>query len=187
MNQKKMSMFSLGKPLSFNAKRALLKGIAASVIVTALYITIVVVTTPNLPPATAIATAFTINPLIIGGTAAAVGAQVAMTSYSKSLGCSLRGRKGLVGAGSGGTAFSSFLSFFSLVPLGCCGSWLLILSLLPSVVGTSVSAALIQYSIPLSYAGLAIVAGFTALTAAKLRKELKLRQSSISKFKEDNR
>jgi hypothetical protein len=46
---------------------------------------------------------------------------------------------------------------------------------------------LIQYSIPLSYAGLAIVAGFTALTAAKLRKELKLRQSSISKFKEENR
>jgi membrane protein implicated in regulation of membrane protease activity len=74
-----------------------------------------------------------------------------------------------------------------LVPLGCCGSWLLILSLLPSVVGTSVSAALIQYSIPLSYVGLAIVAGFTALTAAKLRKELKLRQSSISKFKEENR
>jgi hypothetical protein len=188
MNQKKMSMFPLGKLLSFNAKRALLKGIAASVIVTALYITIVVVTTPNLPPATAIATAFTINPLIIGGTAAAVGAQVAMTSYSKSLGCSLRGgRKDLVGAGSSGTAFSAFLSFFSLVPLGCCGSWLLILSLLPSVVGTSVSAALIQYSIPLSYAGLATVTGFTALTAAKLRKELKLRQSSISKFKEENR
>jgi hypothetical protein len=99
----------------------------------------------------------------------------------------LRGRKGLVSAGSGGTAFSSFLSFFSLVPLGCCGSWLLILSMLPSFVGTSVSAALIQYSVPLSYAGLAIVVGFTSLTAVKLRKELKLRQRAVSKFKGDNR
>jgi hypothetical protein len=93
-----MSMFQLGRSLSSNAKRALLKGIVIGVIVTALYITIVVVTTPNLPPATAIATAFTINLLIIGGTATVVGAQVAMTSYSESLGCSLRGRKGLVGA-----------------------------------------------------------------------------------------
>jgi hypothetical protein len=131
-------MFTLRKPLSFNAKKVLLKGIVVGLIVMAAYVTIVVVTTPNLPPANAVATAFTINPLIIGGTAIAVGAQVAMTSYSKSLGCSLRGRKGLMGAGSGGTAFSSFLSFFSLVPLGCCGSWLFILSLLPSFVGTSV-------------------------------------------------
>jgi hypothetical protein len=180
-------MFALRKPLSFNAKRALLKGTIVGLIVMAVYSTIVVVTTPNLSPVTAIATAFRINPLIISGTAIAVGTQLAMTSYSKSLGCSLRGRKGLAGAGSSGTAFSSFLSFFSLVPLGCCGSWLFILSLLPSFVGASVSAALIQYSIPLSYAGLAIVVGFTSLTAIKLRKELKLRQSAFSKFKEDNR
>lgn len=180
-------MSVLRKPLSFNTKKALLKGTIVGLIVMAVYVTIVVVTTPNLPPATAITIAFTINPLIIGVTAIAVGAQVAMTSYSKSLGCSLRGRKGLVGAGTGGTAFSSFLSFFSLVPLGCCGSWLLILSMLPSFVGTSVSAALIQYSVPLSYAGLAIVVGFTSLTAVKLRKELKLRQRAVSKFKVDNR
>jgi hypothetical protein len=157
------------------------------VIIMIAYLTIVVVTTPNLPAATAIATAFLINPLIIGGVAIGVGAQAAMTSYSKTLGCSLRGRKSFITAGTGGTAFSSFLSFFSLVPLGCCGSWLLILSLLPSVFGTAVSGALIQYSISLSYAGLAIVVGFTGLTAIKLREELRQRDMTISQFKEDNK
>jgi hypothetical protein len=47
--------------------------------------------------------------------------------------------------------------------------------LLPSVFGTAVSGALIQYSVPLSYAGLAIVVGFTGLMAIKLRKELRQR------------
>jgi hypothetical protein len=182
-----MSLSILRGPLSLNAKRALLKGLVVGAIVVIAYLIIVVVTTPNLPAATAIATAFTINPLIIIGVAIGVGAQVAMTSYGKTLGCSLKGRKGFMSAGSGGTAFSSFLSFFSLVPLGCCGSWLLVLSLLPSVFGTTVSVALIQYSIPLSYAGLAIVVGFTGLTAIKLRKELRRRDKTISQFKEDNK
>jgi hypothetical protein len=177
----------LRKRLSINALQALLKGTAVGIIVMAAYLVIVVVTTPNLPATTAIATAFAINPFIIAGTAIGMGAQVAMTSYSKSLGCSVRGRKGFMSAGSGGTVFSSFLSFFSLVPLGCCGSWLLILSLLPSVFGTSISAALIQYSISLSYAGLAIVVAFASLTAVKLRRELKLRERRLSKsYKEDN-
>lgn len=182
-----VSMSIFRRPLSFNAKRALLKGFVVSIIVVAAYLTIVVVTTPNLPAATAIVTAFTINLMIIVGVAIGVGAQVAMTSYSKTLGCSLRGRKGFISAGSGGTVFSSFLSFFSLVPLGCCGSWLLILSLLPSIFGTTLSGALIQYSIPLSYAGLAIVVGFTGLTAIKLRKELRQGDRTVSQFKEDNK
>jgi hypothetical protein len=59
--------------------------------------------------------------------------------------------------------------------------------LLPSVFGTAVSGALIQYSIPLSYAGLAIVVGFAGLTAIKLRKVLRQRNRTISQFKEDNK
>ena len=182
-----MSMSIFRGSLSFNAKRSLLKGFVVGVIAMVAYLTIVVVTTPNLPAATAISTAFTINPLIIVGVAIGVGSQVAMISYSKTLGCSLKGRRSFLSAGSGGTAFSSFLSFFSLVPLGCCGSWLLILSLLPSVFGTTVSGTLIQHSIPLSYAGLAVVVGFTGLTAIKLRKDLRLRDKTISKFKEGSK
>jgi hypothetical protein len=77
------------------------------------------------------------NSIVIGGTAAAVGAQIFFSGYGKSVGCRLD-RKGM-GAGSGGTAIGSFFSFFSLVPLGCCGSWLLVLSLLPSVFGNALS------------------------------------------------
>src|ERR671922_1668530 len=173
-------MSALRKPLSFNAKRALLKGFGVGVIVMIAYLTIVVVTTPNLPAATAIAAAFLINPLIIVGVAIGIGAQVAMTSYSRTLGCSLRGRKGLMSAGSGSTAFSSFLSFFSLVPLGCCGTWLYILSFLPSIVGGTLSATLIQYSRPLSYIGLATVWGFAALSAIKLYMELEERKMMMN-------
>jgi hypothetical protein len=102
-----------------------------------------------------------------------------LTSYSKSLGCRLdKRRKGIFGGGSGSTALSSFFSFFSLVPLGCCGSWLLILSMLPSVFGSSLSVVLIEYSRLLSYIGLAIVFGFAGLSALKIKKELQQRNSS---------
>lgn len=67
---------------------------------------------------------------------------------------------------------SSFLSFFSLVPLGCCGSWLFILSMLPSVFGGTVSVILIEYSTLLSYVGLVIVLGFAGLSILRLRKKL---------------
>jgi len=62
------------------------------------------------------------------------------------------------------------------VPLGCCGWWLYVLSLLPSVVGTGVSAVLIEYSQALAYLGLAIIFGFNALTYVKLQKEKKIRK-----------
>ncbi len=78
---------------------------------------------------------------------------------------------------------SSFFSFFSLIPLGCCGSWLLILSFLPSVLGSAFSVALIQYSRPLSYLGLFIVLGYTAFTAIRLKKELKKAQIVETKGK----
>jgi len=61
------------------------------------------------------------------------------------------------------------------VPLGCCGWWLYVLSLLPGIFGTGVSAVLIEYSQPLAYVGLAIIFGFNALTAYKLKQEKKIR------------
>lgn len=171
------------KRLSYNAKKALTKGIVVGTITIFVYLLIVVVTTPNLPPSAAITTALTINSLVIFGTAIGVGSQMFISSYGKGLGCLLNKRKRIIGAGgSGGTAFSSFLSFFSLVPLGCCGSWLFILSFLPSIFGSTLSAVLIQYATPLSYVGLGIVFGFAGLQALKLRRELK--QRSTDKVKE---
>ena len=106
-----------------------------------------------------------------------IGLQVFLSEKSKQLGCKLDVKRKALGGNSGSTAATSFFSFFSLVPLGCCGWWLYALSLLPSVVGTGVSAVLIEYSQVLAYVGLAIIFGFAGLTAMKLKKEQKLQNS----------
>jgi hypothetical protein len=102
---------------------------------------------------------------------AGVGLQIFLSTYSKGLGCRLDVKRKASGGNSGGAAMTGFFSFFSLVPLGCCGTWLYILSLLPSVVGSGLSAGLIEYSQPLVYLGIAIIFGFNGITIHKLRKE----------------
>src|SRR5919106_399901 len=165
--------------LSYNAIGALVKGTIVAAMTAVIYLAIVVITTPSLPAIAAINAAFRVNSIVIFGLAIGVGIQFFLTSYSKGLGCRLdKRRKGIFGGGSGSTALSSFFSFFSLVPLGCCGSWLLILSMLPSIFGSSLSVVLIEYSKLLSYTGLAIVFGFAGLSALRLQKELQERNSS---------
>ena len=174
--------------LSYNARTALKKGITMATITAIAYLAIVVITTPALPPEAAIGAAFAINSPVIFGISIGVGAQILISSYGKSMGCSSdKKRKGVFGAGSGSTAVSSFFSFFSLVPLGCCGSWLLILSYLPALFGSTLSVALVQYSKPLSYIGLTIVLGFAALSGYKLNRELKLRKKGIQKVQEGSK
>jgi hypothetical protein len=124
----------------------------------------------------AISAAFQINSIVIIGMGIGIGLQVFLSEKSKRLGCKLDVKKKAFGGNSGSTAATSFFSFFSLVPLGCCGWWLYALSLLPSVVGTGVSAVLIEYSQVLAYVGLAIIFGFAGLTAYKLKKEMKLQK-----------
>lgn len=150
------------------------KGITVGIITIITYLGVVVVTTPALAPRDAISAALQINPVIIFGMGFGVGLQTYLSSYSKSIGCKLTMKKKAFGGNSGGTAFTSFLSFFSLVPLGCCGWWLYALSLLPSIFGTGVSAILIEYNRPLSFLGLAIIFGFSGITIYKLRQERKI-------------
>ncbi len=156
------------------------KGILVGIITIVAYLTVVVVTTPALPPDAAISAAFEINSIVIIGMGVGVGLQMYLIGKSKMLGCKLNVKKKAFGGNAGSTAATSFFSFFSLVPLGCCGWWLYVLSLLPSVVGTGVSAVLIEYSQTLAYLGLAIIFGFNALTAIKLQKEKKLRKISMA-------
>lgn len=152
---------------------ALKKGLVAGSISLTAYLVVVIITTPNLPALTALSVAIKINWIIVFGLAMAVGSQVYVSNYGKNSGCGIKyKRKGILGSSSS-TALSSFFSFFSLVPLGCCGSWLLILSLLPSVFGSAFSVILIQYSKPLSYLGLFILIGYTAFNAIKLKRKLK--------------
>ncbi len=154
---------------------SLLKPIPKSILVGTLtitiYLSVVVITTPALGPLDAISAAFQLNSIVIFGMGLGVGLQIFLSEKSKLLGCKLKMKRKAFGGNSGSTAATSFFSFFSLVPLGCCGWWLYALSLLPSVVGTGVSAVLIEYSQTLAYIGLAIIFGFNGLTAYKLRKE----------------
>lgn len=151
------------------------KGIIVGAITIAVYLTVVVLTTPALPPDAAINAALQLNSIVIIGMGVGIGMQMYLAEHGKRLGCKLNIKKKAFGGSSSSTAATSFFSFFSLVPLGCCGWWLYILSFLPSIFGTGVSAVLIEYSQTLAYAGLAIIFGFNGLTAYKLRKEKKLR------------
>lgn len=155
------------------------KGILVGILTVVIYLGVVVITTPALAPLDAISAAFQINSFIILGMGVGIGLQTYLSSYSKRLGCRLDIKKKALAGNTGGTALTSFLSFFSLVPLGCCGWWLYALSLLPSVLGTGISAILIEYNKPLSYMGLAIIFGFNGLTAYKLRQEQKTLKSKI--------
>jgi hypothetical protein len=136
-------MLRVTKHLNYNnAKKGLVKGIIIGSLTIVIYLLVVIITTPTLLPISAINAAFKINSIIIFGLAVGVGVQVFISSYSKSLGCRIDKKKEIKGifrnvSSGSSTAISSFFSFFSLVPLGCCGSWLLILSLLPSIFGST--------------------------------------------------
>ena len=141
-----------------------------------MYLFVVVITTPALEPLASVSAAFQLNSIVIIGMGIGVGLQIFLSEKSKLLGCTLKVKKKALGGNSGSTALTSFFSFFSLVPLGCCGWWLYALSLLPSVVGTGVSAVLIEYSQVLAYVGLVIIFGFAGLTAYKLKRERQLQK-----------
>jgi len=155
---------------------ALVKGLIAGFVSLAIYLLIVVFTTPNLPPLASLNAVMEVNWVIIVGLSVGIGSQTYISSYGRILGCSIANkRRGILGS-SGCSTISSFFSFFSLVPLGCCGSWLLILSFLPSVFGGAFSVVLIQYAKPLSYLGILVVLGYSVYSAVRLRRELKRRK-----------
>jgi hypothetical protein len=156
------------------------KAILIGIVTIIIYLSVVVITTPALEPLAAINAAFQLNSIVIIGMGVGIGLQIFLSEKSKQLGCNLNVKKKAFGVNTGSTAATSFFSFFSLVPLGCCGWWLYALSILPGIVGTGVSAVLIEYSQVLAYAGLGIIFGFAGLTAYKLKQEQKLLKKSSS-------
>jgi len=152
------------------------KAITVGIITIVVYLSVVVITTPALEPLAAISAAFQINSIVIFGMAIGIGLQIFLSEKSKLLGCKLKVKKKAFGGNSGSVATTSFFSFFSLVPLGCCGWFLYVLSLLPSVVGVGATAILIEYSQILAYVGLGIIFGFAGLTAYKLKREIQLQK-----------
>ena len=158
--------------------RPLKKASIVGIITIVLYLFVVVITTPALEPLAAISAAFQLNTIVIIGMGIGIGSQVFLSEKSKLLGCKLAIKKKAFGGNSGSVATTSFFSFFSLVPLGCCGWWLYALSVLPGILGTGVSALLIQHSQVLAYLGLVVIFGFAGLTAFKLKREKQLQKIS---------
>ena len=159
--------------------RPIVRGVLFGAITIVAYLTVVSLTTPALAPVDAISAAFQVNSIIIIGMGVGIGLQMYLSAYGKKMGCKLQVKRKTLGANTGGVATTSFFSFFSLVPLGCCGWWLYVLSLLPSVLGTASTAILIEYSQPLAYLGLVIIFGFNAVTIIKLRKEMAENKKSM--------
>jgi hypothetical protein len=169
-------------------KKSILQGGIISSITIISYLLIVVFTSPNLPATASISAVLQVNSSIIIGLAVGTGIQGFVISYRKKVintKCKIKNdkKKGFLyssNTGNGfGTALSSFFSFFSLVPLGCCGSWLFILSYLPLVFGNGVSVFMIKYSNILSYVGLIIISLVTLISIVRLYKDLKVKKNKI--------
>ena len=80
-------------------RNALKRGLIAGSISLITYIFVVIVTTPNLPPMAALNAVVKVNGIIVFGLAIGIGAQIYMSSYAKSLGCSvLNKRKTIAGS-----------------------------------------------------------------------------------------
>ena len=169
-------------------KKSILQGGIISSITIISYLLIVIFTSPNLPATASISAVIQVNSPIIIGLAIGTGIQGFIISYRKKVidnKCEIKNdkKKGFLyssNTGTGfGTALSSFFSFFSLVPLGCCGSWLFILSYLPLVFGNGVSVFMIEYSNILSYIGLIIISSITLISILRLYKDLKVKNNKI--------
>ena len=85
--------------------KAFRRGLIAGCVSIITYLFVVIITTPNLAPLTALSAAIKVNGIIIFGLATAIGTQIFLSYYSKSLGCDTTRRKTVV-ASSGSTALS---------------------------------------------------------------------------------
>jgi hypothetical protein len=169
-------------------KKSILYGIIISSITIISYLLIVIFTSPNLPVIASIYAVLQVNSPIIIGLAIGTGIQGFVISYRKKVinnKCEIKTNKKKdflhsSSTGNGlGAALSSFFSFFSLVPLGCCGSWLFILSYLPLVFGNGASVFMIKYSNILSYIGLIIIFVIALISILKLYKDLSFKNKNI--------
>ena len=78
---------------SVDKRNPLVRAVVAALAILITYLFVVIITTPNLPALTAINVAIKINGIIVFGLALAVGFQVYVSNYGKSLGCEIEGKR----------------------------------------------------------------------------------------------
>ncbi len=137
------------------------------------YLTVVVVTTPSLRPIDAITASVKLNWWVITGISLGTGVQAFLLAFARGEACQIKHRDVAIGTSGVFSGLSSFLSFFSLIPVGCCGTWLYLLSFLPGLLGVNASAFLIAYSFQLEVIGLASMGVSVVYTYLSLRNRLR--------------
>lgn len=158
----------LGRPAIYGA----LAGLATF----GAYLLTVILTTPNLGPLVSVATTLRFMPYVVAAISSGIGLQVFLLKYSKQLGCPIRSRAH-IGSGLSGSILSSFVSFFSLVQVGCCGFWIYVLTLLPGIIGAGIGFALIEYGPYFMVLGLAIIYATNIRLVLRIRSTKRLSQS----------
>ncbi len=162
-----------GMSHDFAISRATQRGTLVALSFLFVYLIVVVATTPSLQPLVAIRAAFLVNWWVVAGFSIGVGIQTFLITYSKEVACNFSPRKRVATTTGILSTISSFLSYFALVPLGCCGTWLYILSFLPGFLGVGGSAFLINNSLPLVVIGFVLMAISVIYTFYSVRKRLK--------------
>jgi len=155
--------------------KLLAKSVLAAVAFLFVYFLVVIYTTPNFPPLVAASIALNLNGIYMFGSAVSIAVQTYILGYSKTLPsyCAIPKGKAASGTNVIGSVASAFFSFFALIGVGCCGTWLFVLSLLPGVVGVGATSFLIQYSTQLAQLGLALMAISNIYAFVSLRRKMK--------------
>jgi len=154
------------------SRRALERGLGAGILSLVLYLSIVVVTTPSLLPVQAVNLSLILNWWVIGWVSIGTGIQVFLVTYAKDRGCPIKHGRSTVGTSGFFSGASSFLSFLSLVPVGCCGTWLYLISFLPGLLGTGLSGFLVTNGSVLAVGGLALMTISILYTYLSVRRRL---------------
>jgi hypothetical protein len=139
---------------------------------------IVIITTPSLKPTDSVATAITLNWWVVLGLMFGTAAQGFLSAYATEKGCRIRHVKAVSGGTGVSSALLSFVSFLSLVPVGCCGTWLYILSFVPSLLGASFAGLLIERSLELQLGSLFILFLSVAYSFFSVRRRSRVSSSN---------
>lgn len=116
-----------------------IRGSIVAAVSMAIYLAIVVLTTPNLPPLVSLGTTVKVNALFMATLASALWVQGFLQARLRSIKACRINETATNGAVSIGTSISSFVSFLSLTHVGCCGFWLYLLSLIAGSGGAGVA------------------------------------------------
>jgi hypothetical protein len=122
------------------------------------YLLVVVLTTPALPPVEAVRASLAFNGHFLALLLSSTWFHGFLRAKAASRSCTLR-RGVTAGAAGCGSFIASALSFLSLTQVGCCGFWLYAISLLAGIggLGTALAGIMVEHPFPLMALGVSII------------------------------